>query len=231
MVMYENTKVNLDKNVKRPEPTPERLNELFTKLNLSDIKEWPEDLQQKVHNLMVEYQHLFTLNKLEIGKMSMVKHEIKFSNPVPFKFQYRHISPHEFHEVCSHLWDMLKVGVIRKSVSLWASPVVLAHKTDSSLRFCINLRKLNSRTIKDAYSLPRIEESLDCVNGAIIFTSLDLEVGYWQVEMEENSISYTAFTIGPLRFYKCVHVPFGLASILNPANVNFSKTGWNTWII
>ena len=107
---------------------------------------------------------------------------------------------------------MLKVGVIRKSVSPWASPIVLVHKKDGSLRFCISLRKLNSWTIKDAYSLPRIEESLDCLNGAIIFTSLDLKAGYWQVKMEENSIPYTAFTVGPLGFYECVHMPFGLTN-------------------
>ena len=85
--ILENTKVNSDENVKWPEPTPERLNELFTKLDLSGIEEWPVDLQQEVHNLMLEYQHqhLFTLNDLELGKISMVKHEIKLNNPVPFK--------------------------------------------------------------------------------------------------------------------------------------------------
>ena len=137
---------------------------------------------------MIEYQHLFALNNLELGKTSKVKHEIKLSNAVPFKDRYHHIPPHEFEEVWNHLQDMLKVGAIRKSVSPWASPVVLVRKKDGSLRFCIDLRKLNSRTIKDAYSLPRIEESLDCLNGAIIFMSLDLKAGYWQVEMEENSI-------------------------------------------
>ena len=71
---------------------------------------------------------------------------------------------------------------------------------------------MNSWTIKDAYSLPKIEESLDCLNGAIIFTSLDLKAGYWQVEMEENSIPYTAFTVEPLSIYKCVHMPFGLTN-------------------
>ena len=161
---------------------------------------------------MIEYQHLFALNDLELGKTSKVKHEIKLSNPVPFKDRYRCIPPHEFQEVQNHLQDMLKVGAIRKSVSPWASPVVLVRKKDGSLRFCIDLRKLNSWTIKDAYSLPRIEESLDCLNGAIIFTSLDLKAGYWQVEMEENSIPYTAFTVGPLGFYECVHMPFGLTN-------------------
>ena len=163
------------------EPTPERLDSLFSKLDLSSIQEWSEDLQQRVHDLIVEYQHLFALHDLELGKTAKVKHEIKLSNPVPFKDRYRHIPPHEFEEVWSHLQDMLKVGAIRKSVSPWASPVVLVRKKDGSLRFCIDLRKLNSWTIKDAYSLPRIEESLDCLNGAIIFTSLDLKAGYWQV--------------------------------------------------
>ena len=123
--VLKNTKVNSNENVKRPELTQERLNELFTKLDLSGIQEWPEDLQQEAHNLMVEYQHLFTLNDLELGKKSMVKHEIKLSDPVPFKDRYRRIPPHEFDEVCSHLQDMFKVGLIRKSVSPWASPVVL----------------------------------------------------------------------------------------------------------
>ena len=84
---------------------------MFTKLDLSGIQDWSEDLQQEVHDLMVEYQHLFALNDLELGRTSKVKHEIKLSNPVPFKDRYQQIPPHEFDEVQSHLQDMLKVGV------------------------------------------------------------------------------------------------------------------------
>ena len=73
---------------------------------------------------------------------------------------------------------MLDIGVICRSTSPWASPVVLVHKKDGSLRFFIDLRKLNNRTIKDAQSLPRIEDPLDCLDGATIFTSLDLQSGY-----------------------------------------------------
>ena len=75
------------------------------------------------------------------------------------------------------------------------------------MRFCINLRRLNARTIKDAHSIPQIEETLDCLNGAEWFTFLDL---YWQVEMEEDSKALTAFTVRPLDFYECDRVPIRL---------------------
>ena len=81
--------MNSGENVTKPKPMPERLDELFTKLDLSGIQEWSEDLQQEVHDLIVEYQCLFALNDLELGRTSKVKHEIKLSNPAPFKDRYR----------------------------------------------------------------------------------------------------------------------------------------------
>ena len=107
---------------------------------------------------------------------------------------------------------MLEIGAIQKSNSPWASAVVLVRKKDGSLRFCIDLRKLNARTVKDAYSLPQIEDSLDSLNGSCIFTSIDLKAGYWQVEMDPKSIPLTAFTVGPLGFYECVKMSFGLTN-------------------
>ena len=99
-------------------------------------------------------------------------------------------------------------------MSPWASPMVLVRKKDGSLHFCIDLRKLNARTVKDAYSLPHIEESLDCLNGLCIFTSLDLKSEYWQVLMDDDNIPLTAFTVGPLGFYECLHMPFSLTNAL-----------------
>ena len=107
---------------------------------------------------------------------------------------------------------MLDIGAIRKSSSPWASMVVLVRKKDGSLRFYINLRCLNLHTIKDAYSLPLIDETLDCLGGAPTFTSLDLKSRYWQVEMNEDSRELTAFTVGPLGFYECDRMPFGLTN-------------------
>ena len=74
------------------------------------------------------------------------------------------------------------------------------------------MRKLNNQTVKDAQSLPRIKDSLDCLDGATIFTSLDLQSGYWQVEITEDSKPLIAFTVGHLGFYECVWMPFGLTN-------------------
>ena len=88
---------------------------------------------------------------------------------------------------------MIQVGAIRHSNSLWASAVVLVRKKDGSLHFCNDLQRLNAHTIKDAYSLPCIDETLDCLGGAIIFTSLDLKSGYWLVVINSLHSWFTGF--------------------------------------
>ena len=146
---------------------------------------------------------------MDMGRTTLVKHHIKLTDPVPFKEAYRRIPPQMYDEAKTHLQEMLDLGAIRPSNSPWASAIVLVRKKDGRLRFCIDLRKLNNRTVKDAYSLPRIEFILDSLGGAQIFSTLDLKAGYWQVEMAEECKAYTAFTCGPLGFYECDTMPFG----------------------
>ena len=186
-----------------PKLTPEKERLLFDKIDLSGADSWDPKLVEEAKQLFREYAHIFALESLDMGHTSMVKHEIKLDNYTPFKERYRRIPPHLFDEVKNHLKEMIEVGAIRKSNSPWASAVVLVRKRDGSLRFCIDLRKLNARTIRDAYSLPHIDKTLDCLGGAMIFTSLDLKSRYWQVEMEEESKPLTVFTVGPLGFYEC----------------------------
>ena len=190
----------------------ERFEELKSKLDLTEMEQWEEKDRESALQLFQEFQYLFALDDMELGKTDKVKHKIELTDYTPFKERYRRIPPHLYEEVRKHLQDMLDIGAIRKSNSPWASAVVLVRKKDGSLRFCIDLRKLNERTVRDAQSLPRIEESLDCLNGSRLFTSLDLKSGYWQVELEEASKPLTAFTVGPLGFYECDRMPFGLTN-------------------
>ena len=115
-----------------------------------------------------------------------------------------------YNDVRAHIQEMLDIGAYHKSHSPWASTVVLVWKKDGGLRLCINLRKLNIQTVKDAYSLPQVDKILDSLQGSQWFSSLSLKSGYWQVEMDEESKPLTAFTVGPLGFYECKRMPFGL---------------------
>ena len=107
---------------------------------------------------------------------------------------------------------MLDVVTVLPSSSPWASAVVLVWKKDGKLRFCVDLRRLNAQTIKDVHRLSQIKETLDCLKGTEWFTSLDMKPGYWQVEMEEDCKALTAFSFGPLGFYECERMPFGITN-------------------
>ena len=115
-------------------------------------------------------------------------------------------------EVLQHLQEMSDLGVIHWSESPYASNVVLVKKKDGSLRFCIDLRRLNSVTVRDAYALPRIDDTFDALSGAKWFSTLDLKGAYWQVEVAEEDKCKTAFSVHPLGFWECNRMPFGLTN-------------------
>ena len=107
---------------------------------------------------------------------------------------------------------MLHRGVIEPSDGPWASPIVLVTKKDGSTRFCVNFRRLNEATKKDAYLLPRIEDNLDTLQGAKYYSTLDLIYGFWQVEMAPEDRDKTAFTVGGGGLYRFLTMPFGLCN-------------------
>ena len=106
---------------------------------------------------------------------------------------------------------MLQAGIIRPSISPWASPIVIAFKKSGARRLCIDYRKLNSVTQKDAYPLPRIDEMLDSLGNSKWFSSLDLSSGYWQIPVEESSKSKTAF-ISKQGLFEFNSMPFGVCN-------------------
>ena len=164
------------------------------------------------HKLLMEYHDIFSLDNNELGCASQVKHNIKVTDNEPFKEQFRCILPLLLEEVRTHVNDMLQAGAIRPSSSLWCSTVVLVQKKDGGLRFCIDFRKLNVRTKKDSYPLPHIQETLESLEGSHIFSSFDFNSGFWQVEMDEASKQYTAFTVGSLGFFECERMLFRLCN-------------------
>ena len=112
-------------------------------LDLQGLKEWPESEQKQARELLLKWEHLFACNNLDLGKTTLIKHKIRLTDQTPFKERYRHIPPHMYDDVRAHIQEMLDIGAICKSHSLWAGAVVLVQKEDGGLRFCIDLRKLN----------------------------------------------------------------------------------------
>lgn len=110
-----------------------------------------------------------------------------------------------------HISGLLKKGVIKESSSSYASPVVLVRKTDGNLRLCLDYRKLNAKTQRDAFPLPRIDESLDALCKAQVFSTIDLASGYHQVAVHEKDRRKTAF-VTPFGLYEFVRMPFGLCN-------------------
>ena len=106
---------------------------------------------------------------------------------------------------------MLKQGVIELSTSEWAAPVVFAPKKDGSLRFCIDYRRLNALTIRDSYPIPRMDECIDSLGDATVFSTLDANAGYWHIPLHAEDKQKTAFTTHQ-GLYQFTRMPFGLTN-------------------
>jgi hypothetical protein len=165
-----------------------------------------------LRRIIKQRQNAWSMHDLDLGHTKLNQHYIRLTSDVPFKEAPRRVPPAMVEEVRQHLKEMLDLGVIRKSESAYSSGVVLVRKKDGRIRFCIDLRRLNNLTVKDAYALPRIDETLDTLSGAQWFSKLDLRSGYWQVELAEEDKHKTAFSVGNLGFYECNRMPMGLSN-------------------
>lgn len=146
------------------------------------------------------------------GRTRVVRHRIVLENSTPIKQRYYPVSPVIQEMINSQLDEMLQKGVIEPSNSSWSSPVLLVPKKDGSKRFVVDFRKVNNVSKKDAYPIPFIASILDKLRAGKYVSTLDLEKGYWQVELEERSREITAFTIPGRGLFQFRVMPFGLHS-------------------
>lgn len=159
-----------------------------------DSRGFNVEQMQAIRQVLERYNQLFSTGDTDLGRMHLICHQIDTGAAKPIKMAPRRVPLHLQQEVTDHIKQMLDNGIIQPSCSPWAAPVVLVRKKDGSLRFCIDYRKLNELTQKDAYPLPRIDDALDSLANACWFSTLDLASGYWQVEVDPKDKPKTAFT-------------------------------------
>ncbi|KAL4018160.1 hypothetical protein IC575_021750 [Cucumis melo] len=103
------------------------------------------------------------------------------------------MAPAELKELKVQLQELLDKGFIRPSVSPCGAPVLFVKKKDGSMRLCIDYRELNKVTVKNRYPLPRIDDLFDQLQGATVFSKIDLRSGYHQLRIRDDDIPKTAF--------------------------------------
>ena len=189
------------------ESLPQPLHELWERSS----KHLTKGESSKMANLLLKYKHVFSLTDSDLGKTDLVQHRINTDNAVPIRQRPRRTSPWKQEEIKRQLTDLIEKGAVEESNSPWASPVVLVTKKDGTKRFCVDYRQLNSVTVKDAYPLPRIDDSLDALSGSCWFSTLDLASGYWQVALDPETKHKTAF-ITPHGLFEWRVMPFGLCN-------------------
>ena len=172
-----------------PEPmlVVARQEKLLEKLNLDRLAHWSPGNAVAVRELVLAYHDIFALEGNELGCNSAIKHETCIKNSKPFKEWFQHIPPPLLEEVRASLWDMLEMGMICPSQSLWCNVVVLVRKKDGTLHFCVDFRYLNAWTKRDSYPLPHIQEALESMVGSAHFSLMDFKSGFWQIKMALES--------------------------------------------
>ncbi|OIR56707.1 MAG: uncharacterized protein A8A55_2544 [Amphiamblys sp. WSBS2006] len=148
-----------------------------------------------------------------------IVHRIETGDARPIAVPPRRLSVVEQEELKKQLEELQKGGIIRESSSPWAAPIIFASKKDGGLRMCIDYRRLNNVTKKESMPIPRIDETIDRLQEAKIFSAIDLKSGYHQIPMAEEDIEKTAFTTR-YGLFEYTKMPFGLCN----APATFTRT-------
>jgi len=180
-------------------------------------------LRKQVMDMLEKHESMWSG---ALGDIKITEHRIEV-HPESKPVRRRQLATEEISK-------MLRDGIVEPATGEWASPIVLVPKKDGQLRFCVDYRKLNEITVSDAYPLPRMDDCIDSLGNATIFTTLDCNSGYWQIPVAECDKDKTAFTshMGTFRFNR---LPFGLknapATFQRALDMILSGVRWQSCLI
>ena len=183
--------------------------------------------REEIVDLLQEFEGMWSGR---LGTIKAAKHRIDLEEGAKPVYQPPYRAGHRARGIeKAEIGRMLQEGVIEPASSEWASPVVLVPKKDGSLRFCVDYRRLNKLTRRDSYPIPRMDECIDSLGDATVFTTLDCNSGYWQVEVDEPDRDKTTFT-SHMGLFRFIRMPFGLknapATFQRAVDIVLSRVKW-----
>lgn len=167
--------------------------------------------KQDLLRLLDDFADIFAAPCTTNGRTNLVSHRIELTDSRPIRHPLRPV-PYALREkVAAMVQEYLERGVIRPSNSPYSNPIVLLRKKDGTLRFCVDYRRLNAITKKDAYSVPNVDSILLSLGKSKYFASLDVKDACWCIPMAEDSIEKTAFPTQE-GLYEWTVMPFGFTN-------------------
>ena len=167
---------------------------------------------EAIKDVLERNEDVFSKHKADSGCCNFVEHEIELEeSAVPHREGARRTTPHKSDACRKEIETLLEYDMIEPSKSPWACGVVMAIKKGDQLRFCCDFRYLKSVTVKDAYTISRIDESLSKLGDANFFTTLDLGSAFWQVPLRNQDRDKTRFAC-ELGLFQWKRMPFGLCN-------------------
>lgn len=163
-------------------------------------------------DIIKRYKSISFEEKGELGRTNLICHKIDTGDNLPIKQRSYRLSPIKQQALINEVDKMLEWKVIEKCESPWLSPVLITPKKNGEWRFCVDSRKLNSITRKDAYSLPLINEILDHLKNAKYLSSIDIAKAFWEIPLNPVDKDKTAFYVPGRGMYRFVVMPFGLTN-------------------
>jgi len=190
---------------------PEHLKVLF----LTTVKDsyLSNTLASDLKTLFQEHSSTFATGPTDIGYCDIIQHDIDTGGTYPLKQLPRRPPLSARLAEDDILDEMLQSGVIEPSQSAWASPVCLVKKKDGTYRFCVDYRRLNAVSKRDAFPIPDTHDALDHLRGCKYYATLDLLSGYWQLGNTERARERSAFCTRR-GLFQFTRMPFGLAGAL-----------------
>jgi hypothetical protein len=156
---------------------------------------------------------MFVETSMTPGRTDLLEFEIDTGTHPPIKQRPYRVSKAEGDVMGAEIQQYLSLGHIRPSTSPWASPVLMIRKLDGGIRFCIDYRRLNAVTVKDCYPMPLIDDILDVLGKAKLFSTMAIASGYWNVPMAAGSVEKTAF-MWKYGLFEWLVMPFGLCNAI-----------------